>query len=115
MSFGDAFEILNFANLGATFLIYNAFNTVASLTFLSLSTHYSMAMEPVGFGFLCLIGALGNIYDSHHNVDVQTMGKEKSIYDLNPFHCAIPCSIFYSSRGKPWIHIIGLPFSLFWY
>ena len=88
ISFGDAFEIPEFRKLcGATFLIYNAFNTVASLTFFVIVySLFNGDADASGLGFhVWLFRRFRNdLYcHPHLGLDVKKMGQEKSLYDFS--------------------------------
>ncbi|MEM8927257.1 MAG: MFS transporter [Bacteroidota bacterium] len=119
-SFVEAFKISEFRKIcGATFLIYNAFNTVAALTYFVI-VYRLFNGDAVATGiwvalFGC-IGALGTTFIVIPGVTRMSkkMGKKKA------FMWAQAISIvgyvmmyFLFIPGKPWLYIIALPFFSF--
>lgn len=119
-SFKEAFKIKVFRKLcGATFLIYNAFNTVASLTFFVIV--YKLFNGDAGKSgiWVSLFGCLGALGTTFLVIPIiawmsKTVGKKKA------FLIAQGISIigyillwFLFVPGKPWMYIIALPFFSF--
>ena len=119
-SFGDAFKIKEFRKLCvATFFIFNAFNTVASLTFFVIV--YKLFNGDAGATglWVSLFGCLGALGTTFLVIPIVTwmskkFGKKKA------FLIAQGISIigyillyFLFVPGKPWLYIIALPFFSF--
>ena len=120
VSFGEAFKIKEFRKLcGATFLIFNAFNTVAALTFFVIV--YKLFNGDAGASgiwvsmFGC-IAALGTTF-----IVIPTVAwMSKKIGKKKAFMLAQSISLvgyvmlyFLFIPGKPWMYIIALPFFSF--
>lgn len=119
-SFIEAFKIKEFRKLcGATFLIFNAFNTVAALTFFVIVYKlFNGDAEATGI-WVALFGCLGALGTTFIVIPVvtwmsKTYGKKKA------FMIAQSISIigyimlyFLFVPGKPWMYIIALPFFSF--
>jgi GPH family glycoside/pentoside/hexuronide:cation symporter len=119
-SFVEAFKIKEFRKLcGATFLIFNAFNTVAALTFFVIVYKlFNGDAEATGV-WVALFGCLGALGTTFIVIPVVTwmskiFGKKKA------FLLAQGISIigyimlwFLFVPGKPWMYIIALPFFSF--
>jgi GPH family glycoside/pentoside/hexuronide:cation symporter len=119
-SFSEAFKIKDFRKLcGATFLIFNAFNTVAALTFFVIV--YKLFNGDAGASgiwvsmFGCL-GALGTTFIVIPTVAWMSkkMGKKKA-FMVSQFISLIGYIMLYFLfiPGKPWLYIIALPFFSF--
>jgi GPH family glycoside/pentoside/hexuronide:cation symporter len=119
-SFSEAFKIKDFRRLcGATFLIFNAFNTVAALTFFVIV--YKLFNGDAGASgiwvsmFGCL-GALGTTF-----IVIPTVAwMSKKIGKKRAFMMSQAISLigyvmlyFLFIPGKPWMYIIALPFFSF--
>ena len=119
-SFVEAFKIKEFRKLCvATFLIFNAFNTVAALTFFVIV--YKLFNGDAGTSgiwvsmFGCL-GALGTTF-----IVIPTVAwMSKQFGKKNAFMLAQSISLlgytmlyFLFVPGKPWLYIIALPFFSF--
>ena len=120
VSFGDAFEIPEFRKLcGATFLIYNAFNTVASLTFFVIVyTLFNGDADASGIWvsmFGCL-GALGTTFIVIPTITWMSKkyGKKKAFMISQSISLVGYIMLYFLFiPGKPWMYIIGLPFFSF--
>ena len=119
-SFYEAFKIKEFRKLcGATFLIFNAFNTVAALTFFVIV--YKLFNGDAGASgiwvsmFGCL-GALGTTFIVIPTVAWMSkkMGKKKA-FMISQSISLIGYILLYFLfiPGKPWMYIIALPFFSF--
>ena len=119
-SFVAAFKIKEFRKLcGATFLIFNAFNTVAALTFFVIV--YKLFNGDAGASgiWVSLFGCLGALGTTFIVIPIvtwmsKTFGKKKA------FIIAQAISVlgylllwFLFVPGKPWMYIIALPFFSF--
>ena len=119
-SFVEAFKISEFRKLcGATFLIFNAFNTVAALTFFVIV--YKLFNGDAGASgvWVSLFGCLGALGTTFIVIPIvtwmsKTFGKKKA------FLLAQGISVlgyimlwFLFVPGKPWMYIIALPFFSF--
>ena len=120
VSLGEAFKIKEFRKLcGATFLIFNAFNTVAALTFFVIV--YKLFNGDAGASgiwvsmFGC-IAALGTTF-----IVIPTVAwMSKKLGKKRAFMLAQSISLvgyvmlyFLFIPGKPWMYIIALPFFSF--
>ncbi|MDC6404661.1 MULTISPECIES: MFS transporter [Maribacter] len=119
-SFKEAFKIPEFRKIcGATFLIFNAFNTVAALTFFVIVYKlFNGDAEATGI-WVALFGCLGALGTTFIVIPIvawmsKKMGKKKA------FMLAQAISVigyimlyFLFVPGKPWLYIIGLPFFSF--
>lgn len=119
-SFVEAFKISEFRKIcGATFLIFNAFNTVAALTFFVIVYKlFNGDAEATGI-WVSLFGCLGALGTTFIVIPVvakmsKAFGKKKA------FMLAQGISIigyillwFLFVPGKPWLYIIALPFFSF--
>jgi GPH family glycoside/pentoside/hexuronide:cation symporter len=119
-SFYEAFKIKEFRKLcGATFLIFNAFNTVAALTFFVIV--YKLFNGDAGASgiwvsmFGCL-GALGTTFIVIPTVAWMSkkLGKKKA-FMISQSISLIGYILLYFLfiPGKPWMYIIALPFFSF--
>lgn len=120
ISFKEAFKIKDFRKLcGATFLIFNAFNTVAALTFFVIV--YKLFNGDAGASgiwvsmFGC-VGALGTTFIVIPSVAWMSkiMGKKKA-FMLSQSISLIGYILMYFLfiPGKPWMYMIALPFFSF--
>ncbi len=119
-SFKDAFKLAEFRRIcGATFLIFNAFNTVAALTYFVI-VYRLFNGDAVATGiWVALFGCIGALGTTFIVIPLVTwmskiMGKKKA------FMWAQAISIvgyvmmyFLFIPGKPWLYIIALPFFSF--
>ena len=119
-SFVEAFKIKEFRKLcGATFLIFNAFNTVAALTFFVIV--YKLFNGDAGASgiwvsmFGC-VGALGTTFIVIPSVAwlSKKFGKKKA-FMLSQSISLIGYVMLYFLfvPGKPWLYMIALPFFSF--
>ena len=119
-SFVEAFKIKEFRKIcGATFLIFNAFNTVAALTFFVIVYKLFNGDTEASGIWVSLFGCLGAFGTTFIVIPVVTwmskvLGKKKA------FLVAQGISIlgyimlwFLFVPGKPWMYIIALPFFSF--
>ena len=119
-SFVEAFKIKEFRKIcGATFLIFNAFNTVAALTFFVIVYRLFNGDTEASGIWVSLFGCLGALGTTFIVIPVVTwmskvLGKKKA------FLVAQGISIlgyimlwFLFVPGKPWMYIIALPFFSF--
>ena len=120
ISFGDAFEIPEFRKLcGATFLIYNAFNTVASLTFFVIV--YSLFngdadASGIWVSMFGCLGALGTTFIVIPTIAWMSKkwGKKKAFMISQSISLVGYTMLYFLFiPGKPWMYIIGLPFFSF--
>ena len=119
-SFYEAFKIKEFRKLcGATFLIFNAFNTVAALTFFVIV--YKLFNGDAGASgiwvsmFGCL-GALGTTFIVIPTVAWMSkkMGKKKAFMISQSISLVGYILLYFLFiPGKPWMYIIALPFFSF--
>ena len=119
-SFSEAFKIKEFRKLcGATFLIFNAFNTVAALTFFVIV--YKLFNGDAGASgiwvsmFGCL-GALGTTFIVIPTVAWMSkkMGKKKAFMISQSISLVGYILLYFLFiPGKPWMYIIALPFFSF--
>jgi GPH family glycoside/pentoside/hexuronide:cation symporter len=119
-SFVEAFKIKDFRKLcGATFLIFNAFNTVAALTFFVIV--YKLFNGDAGASgiwvsmFGCL-GALGTTFIVIPTVAWMSkkMGKKKAFMVSQSISLVGYIMLYFLFiPGKPWMYIIALPFFSF--
>lgn len=120
VSFIEAFKIKEFRKLcAATFLIFNAFNTVASLTFFVIVFKLFNGDAGASGVWVSLFGCLGALGTTFIVIPTVTwmskiMGKKKA------FLIAQGISVigyillwFLFIPGKPWMYIIALPFFSF--
>ena len=119
-SFKDAFKIEEFRKIcGATFLIFNAFNTVAALTYFVIVYRLFNGDAAATGIWVALFGCIGALGTTFIVIPVVTwmskmLGKKKA------FMWAQAISIvgyimmyFLFVPGKPWLYIIALPFFSF--
>ena len=119
-SFYEAFKIKEFRKLcGATFLIFNAFNTVAALTFFVIV--YKLFNGDAGASgiwvsmFGCL-GALGTTFIVIPTVAWMSkkLGKKKAFMISQSISLVGYILLYFLFiPGKPWMYIIALPFFSF--
>ena len=119
-SFHEAFKIKDFRKLcGATFLIFNAFNTVAALTFFVIV--YKLFNGDAGASgiwvsmFGCL-GALGTTFIVIPTVAWMSkkIGKKKAFMLSQAISLVGYVMLYFLFiPGKPWMYIIALPFFSF--
>lgn len=119
-SFGAAFKIKEFRQLcGATFLIFNAFNTVAALTFFVIVYKLFNGDAAATGAWVSWFGCLGALGTTFIVIPVVTwmskiMGKKKAFL-LSQSISIIGYILLYFLfiPGKPWMYIIALPFFSF--
>ena len=119
-SFVEAFKIKEFRKLcGATFLIFNAFNTVASLTFFVIVFKLFNGDAEASGIWVSLFGCLGALGTTFIVIPVITrmskrFGKKKAFL-LSQSISIIGYILlwFLFVPGKPWMYIIALPFFSF--
>ena len=120
VSFGEAFKIKEFRKLcGATFLIFNAFNTVAALTFFVIV--YKLFNGDAGASgiwvsmFGC-IAALGTTFIVIPTVAWMSkkLGKKKAFMLAQSISLVGYVMLYFLFiPSKPWMYIIALPFFSF--
>ena len=119
-SFVEAFKIKEFRKIcGATFLIFNAFNTVAALTFFVIVYKlFNGDTEATGI-WVSLFGCLGALGTTFIVIPIVTwmskvLGKKKAFLvaqGISIFGYIMLYFLFVP--GKPWMYIIALPFFSF--
>lgn len=119
-SFAAAFKIKEFRQLcGATFLIFNAFNTVAALTFFVIVYKlFNGDAEATGI-WVSLFGCIGALCTTWITIPIVTW-MSKAVGKKKAFLISQGISIvgylmlwFLFIPGKPWMYIIALPFFSF--
>lgn len=119
-SFKEAFKIKAFRKLcGATFLIFNAFNTVASLTFFVIVYKLFNGNAGASGIWVSLFGCFGALGTTFLVIPTVTwlskkFGKKKAFMiaqSISLFGYILLYFLFIP--GKPWMYIIGLPFFSF--
>jgi len=119
-SFVEAFKISQFRKICiATFLIFNAFNTVAALTFFVVVYKLfngDAAASGIWVSLFGCLGALGTTFIVIPTVArmARVMGKKKA-FMLSQAISVVGYIMLYFLfvPGKPWMYIIGLPFFSF--
>jgi len=119
-SFKEAFKIEEFRKLCvATFLIYNAFNTVATLTFFVI-VYKLFNGDPDASGlWVALFGCLGALGTTFIVIPVVTwmskiFGKKKAFLIAQGISVIGYIMLYFLFvPGKPWMYIIALPFFSF--
>ena len=119
-SFIEAFKIKDFRKLcGATFLIFNAFNTVAALTFFVIV--YKLFNGDAGASgiWVSMFGCLGALVTTFIVIPSvawisKKMGKKKA-FMLSQSISLLGYILLYFLfiPGKPWMYILALPFFSF--
>jgi GPH family glycoside/pentoside/hexuronide:cation symporter len=119
-SFIEAFKIKAFRKLcAATFLIFNAFNTVAALTFFVIVYKLFNGDAPAIGIWVSLFGCLGALCTTFIVIPTVTwmskiMGKKKSFLRSQGISVIGYIMLwFLFVPGKPWMYIIALPFFSF--
>lgn len=119
-SFGAAFKIKEFRQLcGATFLIYNAFNTVAALTFFVIVYKLFNGDAAATGAWVSLFGCLGALGTTFIVIPVITwlskvVGKKKAFLISQSISIIGYIMLYFLFiPGKPWMYIIALPFFSF--
>ncbi len=116
ISFKEAFKIKEFRKLcGATFLIYNAFNTVAALTFFVIVFKLFNGDAGASGIWVSLFGCLGALGTTFLVIPIvawmsKKFGKKKAFL-LSQAISIIGYIMLYFLfiPGKPWMYIIALP------
>ncbi|MFD1316547.1 MFS transporter [Namhaeicola litoreus] len=119
-SFKDAFKIAEFRKIcGATFLIFNAFNTVAALTYFVIVYRLFNGDAAATGIWVALFGCIGALGTTFIVIPVVTW-MSKKMGKIKAFMWAQGISIigyimmyFLFVPGKPWLYIIALPFFSF--
>ena len=120
ISFVEAFKIKEFRKLcGATFLIFNAFNTVASLTFFVIV--YKLFNGDAGASgiWVSLFGCLGALGTTFIVIPIvswlsKKIGKKKAFMACQGISIIGYIMLYFLFiPGKPWMYIIALPFFSF--
>ena len=119
-SFVEAFKIKEFRKLcGATFLIFNAFNTVAALTFFVIVYKLFNGDAEASGIWVSLFGCLGALGTTFIVIPIVTW-MSKKFGKKRAFLLAQGISVigyamlwFLFVPGKPWMYIIALPFFSF--
>ena len=120
LSFKDAFSISEFRKLCfSTFLIFNAFNTVASLTFFVIVYKLFNGDADASGIWVSLFGCLGALGTTFIVIPIVTKmskvyGKKKA-FMISQSISIIGYVLLYFLfiPGKPWLYIIALPFFSF--
>lgn len=119
-SFKEAFIIKEFRKLcAATFLIFNAFNTVAALTFFVIVYKLFNGDASASGLWVALFGCIGALGTTFIVIPIVTwmskvFGKRKAFMisqGISVFGYIMLWFLFVP--GKPWLYIIGLPFFSF--
>ena len=119
-SFKDAFKISEFRKIcGATFLIFNAFNTVAALTYFVIVYRLFNGDAAATGIWVALFGCIGALGTTFIVIPVVTW-MSKRIGKIKAFMWAQGISLigytlmyFLFVPGKPWLYLIALPFFSF--
>ncbi|PIB31237.1 MFS transporter [Maribacter sp. 4G9] len=119
-SFKEAFKIPEFRKIcGATFLIFNAFNTVAALTFFVIVYKlFNGDAEATGI-WVALFGCLGALGTTFIVIPIvawmsKQMGKKRAFILAQAISVIGYIMLYFLFvPGKPWLYIIGLPFFSF--
>lgn len=119
-SFVEAFKIKEFRKIcGATFLIFNAFNTVAALTFFVIVYKlFNGDTEATGI-WVSLFGCLGALGTTFIVIPIVTwmskvLGKKKAFLVAQGISILGYIMLYFLFvPGKPWMYIIALPFFSF--
>ncbi|MGB5264755.1 MAG: MFS transporter, partial [Lutimonas sp.] len=119
-SFKDAFKIEEFRKIcGATFLIFNAFNTVAALTYFVIVYRLFNGDAAATGIWVALFGCIGALGTTFIVIPVVTW-MSKKMGKVKAFMWAQGISIigyvmmyFLFVPGKPWLYLIALPFFSF--
>ena len=119
-SFAEAFKIKEFRKLcGATFLIFNAFNTVAALTFFVIV--YKLFNGDAGASgiWVSMFGCLGAIGTTFIVIPAvawmsKKLGKKKAFMLSQSISLVGYIMLYFLFiPGKPWLYVIALPFFSF--
>jgi GPH family glycoside/pentoside/hexuronide:cation symporter len=119
-SFVEAFKIKEFRKIcGATFLIFNAFNTVAALTFFVIVYKLFNGDTEASGIWVSLFGCLGALGTTFIVIPIVTwmskvLGKKKAFLVAQAISLVGYVMLwFLFVPGKPWMYIIALPFFSF--
>ena len=119
-SFKEAFKIPEFRNIcGATCLIFNAFNPVASLTFFVIVYKLFNGDAAATGIWVALFGCLGALGTTFIVIPIvawmsKKMGKKKAFMLAQGISVVGYIMLYFLFvPGKPWLYIIGLPFFSF--
>ncbi|WP_296636671.1 MFS transporter [Polaribacter sp.] len=119
-SFLEAFKIKAFRKLcAATFLIYNAFNTVAALTFFVIVFGLFNGDAEASGIWVSLFGCLGALGTTFLVIPLitkmsKTFGKKKAFLIAQGISIVGYVLLYFLFvPGKPWLYIIALPFFSF--
>ena len=121
-SFIEAFKIKDFRKLcAATFLIFNAFNTVAALTFFVIV--YKLFNGDAGASgiWVSMFGCLGALGTTFIVIPIvawmsKKMGKKKAfMFSQSISLIGYIMLYFLFIPNKPYMYIIALPFFFFWH
>jgi GPH family glycoside/pentoside/hexuronide:cation symporter len=120
ISFIEAFKIKEFRKLcAATFLVFNAFNTVAALTFFVIVYKLFNGDTAASGIWVSLFGCLGALGTTFIVIPIVTW-MSKAVGKKNAFLISQGISVigyimlwFLFVPGKPWLYIIALPFFSF--
>ncbi|UJH67525.1 MFS transporter [Allomuricauda sp. SCSIO 65647] len=119
-SFKEAFMISQFRKICiATFLIFNAFNTVAALTFFVVVYKLFNGDADASGIWVSLFGCLGALGTTFIVIPTVTwmakaMGKKKAFMVSQGISVVGYIMLYFLFvPGKPWMYIIGLPFFSF--
>ncbi len=119
-SFAEAFKIKEFRKLcAATFLVFNAFNTVASLTFFVIVYKLFNGDAAASGIWVSLFGCLGALGTTFIVIPIVTwmskiIGKKKAFMVSQSISVIGYIMLwFLFVPGKPWLYIIALPFFSF--
>ena len=119
-SFKDAFKIAEFRKIcGATFLIFNAFNTVAALTYFVIVYRLFNGDAAATGIWVALFGCIGALGTTFIVIPLVTL-MSKKMGKIKAFMWAQGISLigyvmmyFLFIPGKPWLYLIALPFFSF--
>ena len=119
-SFVEAFKIKEFRKIcGATFLIFNAFNTVAALTFFVIVYKLFNGDTEASGIWVSLFGCLGALGTTFIVIPIVTwmskvLGKKKAFLVAQAISLLGYVMLYFLFvPGKPWMYIIALPFFSF--
>lgn len=119
-SFKEAFKIKQFRQICiATFLIFNAFNTVAALTFFVVVYKLFNGDADASGVWVSLFGCLGALGTTFIVIPIvarmaRVMGKKRAFILAQSISVVGYIMLYFLFvPGKPWMYIIGLPFFSF--
>ena len=120
LSFKEAFLIPEFRRIcGATFLIFNAFNTVAALTYFVIVYRLFNGDEAATGIWVALFGCIGALGTTFIVIPVvawmsKKIGKKKAFMSAQAISIiGYVMMYFLFVPEKPWLYIIALPFFSF--